>query len=329
MTRLIITNGRAAVNLIATAGLADAAFAWNDVLHEGPVPLTDSLEALSDIRADYFAGLGDVAPDVVRRRYAERDAQFRRQGEFDEVALWFERDLYEQLQIIQILDALSGPDGRADGLTLMQTGTYIGACPPERVGELAGQEEAATIDQRALARVAWAAYRQPQPATWAALLAADTAALPHLAAAIERSLQDLPSSGTGLSRSELQMLMAIAKGADTPHVLFRVVHQMDPAMFMGDLSFWRRLDALAFAPRPLVAGVREGGIGAAQSQEETRAYLTAKLAVTEAGRAVLAGEVDHVALNPVDRWLGGTHVTNDNLWRWDSAGRTLLEPGED
>ena len=27
---------------------------------------------------------------------------------------------------------------------------------------------------------------------------------------------------------------------------------------------------------------------------------------------------------PLDRWLGGTHVTNDNRWRWEPATASLL-----
>lgn len=327
MTRLIITNGRQTADTACAAGLADAAFAWNDVLHEGPVPVTDTLEELSAVRAAYFSGLGDVPAEVVQRRYAERDAQFRRHGEFDEVALWFERDLFEQLQIIQILDCLSQRDGRAEGVKLLQAEDHFAAATAETIAGFAAGETDVTIDQRALARVAWAAYRQAQPRAWAALLSGDMAALPWLRAAVERSLQDLPSPGTGLSRTELQILLTVSKGADTPHILFRVVHQMDQAVFMGDLSFWRWLDALAFAPTPLIAGLRKGGIAAARGQEETRDYLTAKLAVTDAGRAVLAGEADHAALNPVNRWIGGTHVTGDNLWRWDAGDRELIAPG--
>lgn len=328
MSRLVITNGSAAVNLIAGAGLADAAFAWNDALYEGPVPLTATLADLSEARTAYFAGVGDIDAEAVRRRFAERDAQFARQGEFDEVALWFENDLADHLQVIQILDTLTAPDGRADGLKLMLADTYIGALKPDEAAALKEGEADVTVDQRALARVAWAAYRQPQPTAWASLLDADTAALPGLDSAVERALQELPSPDTGLSRIELLILLSIAKGADRPHVLFRVVHQLDQTMFLADLSFWRRLDALAFAPEPLIAGVREGGIAAARGQQETRDYLTAKLAVTAKGEEVLTGEADHAALNPVDRWLGGTHVTSGNLWRWDFAGRKLIAPAK-
>ena len=326
MSELIITNGEAAVGLLRAAGMCDAAFAWNDVLHEGPVPLTSDLLSLSKIRADYFAGLGDIQADVVHDRFAARDRAFVRHRNFDRVALWFEQDLYDQLQLIQLLDEMSGPRGRGEGLFLMQAPSHIGARSADTIASLRELEEEVTLDQRALARAAWAAYRQPQPRAWAGLLEAGTGALPHLRAAIARSVQDLPQPGTGLSRTQAQILLAVSKGADAPHILFRVVQQLEQAVFMGDLSFWRWIDGLAFAPVPLIAGVREGGIAAARHREEVHAYLMAKLSVSDAGRAVLAGKADFTALNPIDRWLGGTHLTKDNMWRWDEAAGTLIAP---
>jgi hypothetical protein len=43
------------------------------------------------------------------------------------------------------------------------------------------------------------------------------------------------------------------------------------------------------------------------------------LSVTEFGKAVLAHKADFTDHNPIDRWWGGTHLTNDNLWRWNPA----------
>ena len=50
------------------------------------------------------------------------------------------------------------------------------------------------------------------------------------------------------------------------------------------------------------------------------------IALTDFGRKVLDGSADHAAANRIDLWLGGTHVTNDALWRWDPADRALLPP---
>ena len=50
------------------------------------------------------------------------------------------------------------------------------------------------------------------------------------------------------------------------------------------------------------------------------------LQLTGAGERVLRGEADRVELLGLDRWLGGTHLTAENAWRWDSHGRRLVAP---
>ena len=52
-------------------------------------------------------------------------------------------------------------------------------------------------------------------------------------------------------------------------------------------------------------------------------YARLSLRVTSSGERVLEGEADRVELLGVDRWLGGTHVTVESGWRWDSAAREL------
>jgi hypothetical protein len=32
---------------------------------------------------------------------------------------------------------------------------------------------------------------------------------------------------------------------------------------------------------------------------------------------VLRGEADRVELLGIDRWIGGVHITPQNVWRWD------------
>ena len=95
---------------------------------------------------------------------------------------------------------------------------------------------------------------------------------------------------------------------------------------MGDLSFWRWLDELAFTARPLITGLPDGGLGAAVGRDEINAYLTASLRLTPLADEVRSGAVDLAAANPIDHWMGGTHVTSDNLWRWDRDEKRLIGP---
>ncbi len=42
--------------------------------------------------------------------FQRRDEQIRRAGDFDEVVLWFEHDLFDQLQVLQVLTSLEELD---------------------------------------------------------------------------------------------------------------------------------------------------------------------------------------------------------------------------
>ena len=90
---------------------------------------------------------------------------------------------------------------------------------------------------------------------------------------------------------------------------------------MGDLSFFRLVEDMAFCRVPLVAGLPPPG----EIADEER-YADARLELTMAGRDVLAGEDDHVALNGIDRWWGGTHLTDESVWRYDRRRGRLVPP---
>ena len=49
----------------------------------------------------------------------------------------------------------------------------------------------------------------------------------------------------------------------------------------------------------------------------TRSLPKGEFALTQAGRDVLAGAADRVALCGIDRWLGGVHLNGRGpTWRW-------------
>ena len=47
--------------------------------------------------------------------------------------------------------------------------------------------------------------------------------------------------------------------------------------------------------------------------------------LTAAGRRVLQGDADHVALNGIHRWIGGVHLAGpDSPWRWDEGTESIV-----
>ena len=216
---LIITNGDAAGELLRKAFAGTEVLPWRDVLHDGPVPLTGSFEELSELRADFLAERGWGDPDTLRENFRARDRGLAHYESFETVTLWFEHDLYDQLQLIQILDWFFGTPGRGAGLQLVQSDDFLGTQTVDQLVELAKLSAAVSEAQLALASKVWAAFRQPDPKTFAALLTDDLSALPYLEQAVRRMLQELPDANTGLARTQHQILLAINDGVSTPREL--------------------------------------------------------------------------------------------------------------
>ena len=85
------------------------------------------------------------------------------------------------------------------------------------------------------------------------------------------------------------------------------------------------LERLALAPVPAVSGLAEWPFTLEMHDEPERfeRYKESRLSLTALGKEILAGAEDFSRRNPIDRWWGGTHLTNYRLWRWDPA---LLVP---
>ena len=329
MRELIITNGDSAANLLKEAGIGDSVLPWRDILHEGPVPLVESLEELSDHRAGFIARhYAAPGSDRVRAGFAERDAALADNAAFDLVTLWFEHDLYDQLQLLQILDWFASHP-RSDGtLRLVQADDYLGTQTPNTIGRFAGMQVPVDEPMLMLAVRAWRAFRREIPRAWAELLNDDLGCLPFLRASIVRMLEELPDLRNGLSRTARHSVQLLGSEAQAPGLLFQKYGACEEAQFHGDWSFFTVLDSLIDAPAPLIEGRACAAFHPSMSEPERQAYFKSELALTAFGHSVLAGDADHAVHNPPDYWIGGIHVTPANLWRWDPEKRELQAPKE-
>ena len=187
-----ITNGDCAVAVLRAAGMRGEILPWRDLLHEGPVRADLSLEDLSAERARFIADAGWGPLAEVSKSFEERDKAFRRAGEHDEIVLWFEHDLYDQLQLIQVLDGLYGQAR----VSLVCEAEYLGMMAPERAAELFALRSPVTKRHYNEARSAWNAFRSPDPMS----IATEFDTLPFLGAALVRLLEEYPWTTDGLSR---------------------------------------------------------------------------------------------------------------------------------
>jgi hypothetical protein len=322
---LHISNGGATD--VPGTGLARRVIYWRDTLHEGPVPKAAPAE-LRRIRADYLAGSAGVQPAAAMRQLTERDQalEANRGGEY---VLWFEADLYDQLQIAEILARLAGLRVPAERITLICIGEHAGIARFGGLGELTAAQLRELPHTNACARLtpaalelatrAWTAFCAPTPEGLGAIAAARLAELRFLGEAFDRLSREYPATRDGLSLTERRVLAAVSDGAPDAGTAFVRAGARETRPYMGDIACFGRMDHMAEGPSPLLRLDPPG----------RRVQRTTGLRLTEAGARVLAGQADQIADNGIDRWIGGVHLEGRHVpWRWDDGTETIIRvPG--
>jgi len=320
---LHVANGSCTTRLIESARISGALSIWADPLYEGPVPdgLTDA--ELLEVRARYLAGPAgepDVDPVNDLRRWRET---IRRHESYDELILWFEHDLFDQLNLVQVLTWIRSYLPEAKTVSLVCVGSFPGYRDFKGLGELTPGELASLLETRqrvgeaqySLAERAWEAFRKPTPEALDQLRRADTAAMPYLSAALTRFLQEFPWTSDGLSRTERRLLQLAAAGETSLSTAFLRMHQGEDAYYVTDLSLMSLAHTLSLTSPPLLA------FAPRQSADDDRFHESVRL--TNTGRAILEGRQDRVATCGIDRWLGGVHLQGDAVWRWDDLEQKM------
>jgi DNA-binding transcriptional MerR regulator len=329
---LHVTNGESPGNTLRQTSLGGAVLPWQDVLHEGPVPAGSRRDLLL-ARAAFLSARGWGSRTAILASMERRDQQLldALRGR-QQVVLWFEHDLYDQLQLLDILALAATVEGAPE---LIVIGSFPGKPSFRGLGELTADEletlwpsrVAAEPETLGAAAAAWDAVRRPEPFELAAQAQAEVRQLPFLSAALLRLLEEFPAPQDGLSGTERRLLQAIAAGAATPMAAFRAAQDLETAPFLGDAWFFRALEALGAGEARLVETQAGEPLPAAPPLGDVHAFAGLSLRLTPTGERVLAQQADRVALLGLDRWVGGTHIASGTLWRWDPAAQLLIEPG--
>ena len=134
---LHVHNGDSAAGTLRRSNLGGTILAYADVLHEGPVPAGLDDSELREVRARFIGGGDYGTPDEILSQLQEMDATLERLPEYDEVVLWFEHDLYDQLQLVDALALAHTQEGAPE---LIVIGSFPGKPSFAGLGELTARE---------------------------------------------------------------------------------------------------------------------------------------------------------------------------------------------
>jgi hypothetical protein len=246
----------------------------------------------------------------------------------ESIQLWVDPDPNSQLTLVWLLDYFSHHREISPKLTLVQADASIAEQNPEAVSRWRPAAVKILDDHLEAASLAWQAYRQPTPQDCFNLLLKDLSVLPLLRQAVVDLLEELPMPASGLGATEMRMLELISAGNAGPYDVFPGKGKPNQRRVFGYWEVGSLLDGLARGPAPAVAGLADGPFTEEIHDDPRRheRYRESRLSLTALGEAILAGTEDFSRHNPIHRWWGGTELTNDRLWRWDPASRTLIAP---
>ena len=329
---LHVANGTSTTRTIEAAGIPGRCSIWADPLHEGPVPGNLNDSELMEVRGRFLSGpvdasrptAGNPALDPVNDMHQWR-AIIAAHDAYEELVLWFEHDLFDQLNLIQLLTWIHDNVPLTKPVSLVCIGSFpgrpnfkgLGELTPTELAPLLGTRQRVDDRQYELAARAWSAFRAPTPEPLDALRRDDTSALPYLAPAIARFLQEYPWTRDGLSRSERRLMELASDGIELMRAFPRM-HDGEQAYYVTDGTLQEMADAFAQSQPPLLT--------LDPPTAADHRLLRRKATLTEIGRSVASGALDRISTCGIDRWLGGVHLhSGGTIWRWDEA-RQRVQP---
>ncbi|MCP3401201.1 hypothetical protein [Bradyrhizobium sp. CCGB20] len=324
MSHLILATNDLAANTLRQSGPANVALGFSLRFVSGKLPSEEQLSMGLERRSAGHCNPGDHWLDDVCRGSLEgfgtRDiGLFELCAKFDSIEVWVDTLPNDQLVLVWLLNLLRPYKEITTKLSLVHTDDIVANYAPQSVATWKLPAFKVTDNHLVTASRAWRAYRAATPEPCFDLLMTDLIVLPRLRSALIALLEELPDSLTGLGASEMDLLEFVNDGHTEPKrvcearwlrdvleqdeasdALIELAQHSAPPVLLGDPSF--------------------------DNEARYRGESEWKVTLTELGRSLLAREDDMWRHNPINRWWGGTLLTNERLWRWDAQSRSLVAP---
>ncbi|MEM1276251.1 MAG: hypothetical protein AAGH74_06985 [Pseudomonadota bacterium] len=250
-----------------------------------------------------------------------------------DIRVWIGPTVCEGLTAVAAIERLQRLGVARDRIRLIDATDLTLPIGVSRLADLAGLEEPERITpkmEQALSR-AWTAFTSSDP-KHLALYAQDQSLLGFLrrtARALVRLYPDR-SSGLGLleSRALAPLSSAWRPAVDAVITALDVSHQDPDGAWLGDLSLFECLKELSHrsleAPLLEMRMAHDDPARIIDPRRPLKNMANTEVRLTRHGEACLAGELNHVGVNGIERWVAGVYLTSRGGNVWFRDGEDLV-----
>lgn len=309
-TTLHILNGEGTASPFRQSGIEGDIAVWNEALSSGPLSRKFAsvdfwTEREMFLNGEYVATLSQPLADMpeYRKIVVSEFDKIRKFGNYTEVVLWFENDLFCQINLIGLLHWFSHQELSGTKLSIVCTDHHpnydvfrgYGYLAPEDFGILQLEAKPITEEQLKLADEVWGKYTSSNPSDIVDVCSnRERYQLGFIPETLQHHAQRFPSVTNGLGNPEKRILKLIDKGGYTNLMVVKEMLETSDHYGFGDLEYFYLLQYLS----PLY-----------NKQDKL-------LILNEAGTQVLNGDINFQRINTQDFMLGG--ISNTALERKNS-----------
>lgn len=294
---LHILNGDSTLYKFQNAGIDGDTYVWKDVLSNGPVDPDFGSESFWSKREKFMSKEFELSEGEYKKVGQQAfEKMVDTIDQYDEIVLWFEYDLFCQINMIALMHWLS-KTSYLGTTTLICAGKIDDSDTLYALGEIETKhykelyENRLKLGSRELgyATDVYEAYTSDTPDDLFTFVLMPFAELPYLPQALESHFLRFPSKQTGLTEIEEQFIAFIQAGENDKRKLVGKMLRWQKHQGFGDLQYFNILKRMS----PLFE------------------------------------DIEHIALKPnfnpklIDRsyYLGGALVKN---WCWDQNEEALI-----
>ena len=252
---LHILNGDSTLHSFQECGIEGDTFVWKDVLSDGPVHPEFNSKAFWEQRDQFMTATfqlkaGQYGQEVTKpfKKVADQLDQYQ------EVVLWFEYDLFCQINMIALIHWLSKLDSDL-AISLVCVGKIddsdnlygLGEIAPEKYPEFYEKRLKLGTREFTFASDVYETYCSDQPEDLYTFILMPFPDFPYLADALESHFKRFPNMATGFTEIEQKMVDLIKSGITDHRKLIGNMLRWQLYYGFGDLQYFQILERL----RPL------------------------------------------------------------------------------